>query len=206
MKALDYKVIHSGSTGNAVRIENIMFDCGVPYKDMKEELYKCKFLFITHKHTDHLKIATFKKIKTNHRNIKVIANYDVASKIHVDFILGDDPAPIKTKTFELQAFPVVHDVVTHGATITFKDKKVIYVTDSAGTDTWLEGKYDYLFIESNHDETIINNVKKSQYGYDVLSAAKRHTSKQQSKAFYYLNRKSPDSEWIELHQSGRFYR
>ena len=32
---LDYKVLSTGSIGNAVRIEDIMIDCGISYKTMK---------------------------------------------------------------------------------------------------------------------------------------------------------------------------
>ena len=37
---LDYNVIASGSKGNAVRIENIMIDCGITFGRMEEDLYK----------------------------------------------------------------------------------------------------------------------------------------------------------------------
>ena len=207
MHQLDYRVIQSGSSGNAVRIADIMIDCGIPYTRMRDELYKCKLLFITHKHSDHLNIRTYSAIKKNYRHIKTIANYDVATKITPDFILGDSPRKIKTKNYVITPFKVNHDVVTHGLTIAFRDGiNVIYVTDSAGTDEWPKGKYDYLFLESNHDENILNLASGQHYGYDVFAISKRHTSKQEAKAFYYLNRKSKDSEFIELHKSQRFYR
>lgn len=207
MTSLDYTIIQSGSAGNAVRIEDIMIDCGVSYSKMKDELYKCKLLFITHKHSDHLKLNTFAQIKKHHRFIKVIANYDVAQIVNVDFILSDNPKKIRTKAYEIEAFLVPHDVVTHGLAIHFNDgREVIYVTDSAGTKTWIKGKYDYLFIESNHDEVLLKTFKPSDFRYDYLNGSMRHTSKQESKAFYYLNRKNKGSEWIELHKSERFYR
>ena len=37
---LDYNVIASGSKGNAVRIGNIMIDCGITFGRMEEDLYK----------------------------------------------------------------------------------------------------------------------------------------------------------------------
>lgn len=207
MNELDYKIIKSGSSGNAVRIEDVMIDCGTSYSQIKEELYKCKLLFITHIHSDHLKLQTFNQIKQNHRSIKVIGNYQVAEKIRVDVILGDHPRTIKTKKYSLKPFLVPHSTVTHGFVMNFKSGiDLIYVTDSAGTKDWIEGKYDYLFIESNHDEGIINQISEKEYGYEAFQASKRHTSIQESKAFYYMNRKSPDSKWIELHKSERFYK
>ncbi|MGK9479829.1 hypothetical protein QQG13_09200, partial [Melissococcus plutonius] len=63
MAELDYQVIASGSKGNAVRIKNVMVDCGIPFKKMKEALYECNYLLITHIHSDHIRPATLNKIK-----------------------------------------------------------------------------------------------------------------------------------------------
>ena len=201
---LDYKIIKSGSNGNAVRIADIMIDCGVSYKEMEDELYKCKVLFITHIHSDHLNMSTFKKIKKHHRRLKIFGNWEVASKVAVDVIIN--VKKIKYSDWIMTPFEVPHDVTCHGLTIDFKNlTSVIYVTDSAGNKTWPKGKYDYMFIESNHDENIVNKINIKDYGYDVISGSKRHTSTQESKAFYYMNRRNKDSKWIELHKSSRFY-
>lgn len=203
--SIDYIVLGSGSKGNAVRIENIMIDCGISYQKMKDELYKCKVLFITHIHSDHLKMRTFNQIKKHHKHLKVIANYQVAELVDVDKI--SNIKPIQTKDWKLIPFIVPHDAICQGLVVEFKNgTKIIYVTDSAGNKDWLQGKYDYLFIESNHDETLLSQIDVKKYGYDVINNSKRHTSKQESKAFYYLNRKDKNSKWIELHKSGRFYK
>ena len=62
-------------------------------------------------------------------------------------------------------------------------------------------------MESNHDEAKLEAVRGKQAAgsYDPYLSGKRHLSTQQAKAFYYMNRKSADSELIELHQSTRFY-
>ena len=161
-----------------------------------KNVFLCAFLAII------IKISYMNIIKY-HRNIKIIGNWQVAEKVRVDIISNINP--IKTKNWILQPFEVEHDVTTQGFTLKTKDKDIIYVTDSAGTKTWLKGKYDYFFIESNHDEVKLNMAKKSDYKYDYFNAAKRHTSLQESKAFYYINRKDKDSKWIELHKSERFY-
>jgi hypothetical protein len=68
------------------------------------------------------------------------------------------------------------------------------------------GPYDYLFIESNHDEQKLEAVRNEQRGgYNPYLSGKRHLSTQQAKAFFYLNRRNQDSQFIELHQSSRFY-
>jgi hypothetical protein len=41
--------------------------------------------------------------------------------------------------------------------------------------------------------------------YSPYLSGKRHLSTQQAKAFWYMHRRSADSELIELHKSARFY-
>ena len=208
-KELDYNVLASGSNGNAVRIENIMIDCGIPFKSMKEDLYKCKYLFITHSHSDHLNISTFKKIRKSFPRIKILGNYQVNQKLdiygyNVDIVTTENE--IEFDDITLYPFEVLHNVLTQGVTIKVKDIDVIYVTDSAGNKTWRKGKYDYLFLESNHDDIKLKEVcNNSKHGHFQFNNSKRHTSTSESKAFYYMNRRSEKSAWIELHKSERFY-
>ena len=63
-----------------------MFDCGVPFSHMKEDLYKVDALLITHAHSDHIKPATFERIRKEFPMISIFANADVAyqlSLIHI---------------------------------------------------------------------------------------------------------------------------
>lgn len=203
MTEIDYRILSSGSKGNAVRIENIMVDAGIAFKHMKEELYKCRYLFYTHRHSDHLNIKTYQAIRKNFPKIIIIGNYEVAQSVPVDIVATTKE--IKMKKNSIKPFEVPHDVTCHGFTFEINDNTGIYVTDSAGKDEWPKGEYDYLFIESNHDENKLERINTRDYGYDVFGNAKRHTSTQESKAFYYMNRRDSDSKWIELHKSGRFY-
>ena len=202
---LDYVVIGSGSSGNAVRIWDIMVDCGLAYARLKDELPKCKILFITHIHSDHLNMRTYQQIKAHYPGIKVFGNREVAAKIDVDYLVTAEPFTFR-KQWVLTPFEVPHNVLTHGFTLHTKNgADAIYVADSAGTRTWPDEQFDYMFIESNHDETIVNQVKNADYGYDVFQNAKRHTSKQESRQYFYTHRKTVEAEWIQLHKSKRFY-
>ena len=51
---LNYEIIASGSSGNCVVIEDMMFDVGVPYSKIRKYLYNIKYLFISHAHSDHI--------------------------------------------------------------------------------------------------------------------------------------------------------
>lgn len=202
-----YKIISSGSSGNCVIVDDMMFDVGVPYGSIKKELYKINYILITHTHSDHIKIGTVRKIKKEFPRIKWIGNWDIVSKVKVDYMVGDS-TELKFKDRIIQSFPCVHDVPCHGYTVRKDGKSLIYATDTCSLEHAPKVKYDYLFLESNHDEKkirAIQDVSKRLYGYDAYKGAMRHLSTQQSKAFYYMHRKDKDSPWIELHKSERFY-
>lgn len=211
MKPLDYKVLATGSKGNAVRIENIMIDCGIPFAKMKEELYKCNTLLITHSHSDHVKPQTLMRIMSEFPRIQIYGNPDVAYQYHVNTILGTQRIRLKGKR-EIYVTPIdgVHDVPVKMFDIEFRDidVEVFYGTDTSVVTNPRGSKFDYIFIESNYDEQKLREISK-QYkrkGYDPYTdSSVRHLSTQKCKAFYYINRRDEESPLIELHQSSRFY-
>lgn len=201
---LNYQIVASGSKGNCVIIENFMIDCGVPFKQIKNYLYDIDYLLITHIHSDHIKIKTFEKIKQLFPNIKTIGNYEVACHVDIDIICNSNYI-IKDIPIEIIPFECIHDVLTYGYIWTMKKKRIIYATDTNNLNNVPENeKFDYFFIESNHDEDKIKLVV-SKKGYDPKLSAMRHLSTQKAKAFYYLRRKNSKSKLIELHKSERFY-
>lgn len=203
---LDYHIIGSGSTGNAVRIGKVMIDCGMPYKDMKEDLYKCDTLLITHIHTDHLKKQTFLSILSDFPRIKTFANPTVAYQIYINEVIST--YPFKTPSgLVITPYEGRHDTEVTYFTWEQNSQNIIYATDTNLVENPNRIKFDYLFLESNYDEQKLNEIAKqyARKGYDPWTSSHRHLSTQQSKAFYYMNRRSPESHWIELHKSGRFY-
>nr|WP_278842529.1 MBL fold metallo-hydrolase [Melissococcus plutonius] len=206
MAELDYQVIASGSKGNAVRIKNVMVDCGIPFKKMKEALYDCNYLLITHIHSDHIRPSTLQKIKDFFPKIKVIGNWEVHQHFGVDVICnaGYD---LQTKDYVFLPFEGMHDVLCYGYTWQVDGYQIIYCTDTSSLKNSPELAYDYLFLESNYDKNKIEAIENAQekYGYDVIAGARRHLSTQDCKAFYYTHRKDKESKLIELHKSARFY-
>lgn len=208
---LDYEIIASGSSGNCVVIENIMFDCGVPFTHIKESLYDVDYLIITHIHGDHLRETTYYKIREFFPNITTISNWQVSQKLKgdIDIVIDwNESEEVGEYTFE--AFEAIHDVVNSGYTFSIEKEgeqyEIIYCTDTMDFRYAPDKKYDYMFIESNHDENIINAIKnpRKKYGYDVVQNAHRHASEQIARGFYYNHRKE-NTEFIELHKSERFH-
>lgn len=207
---MEYEIINSGSDGNCVVIEDMMFDVGVSYKKLKHALPHIKYIFVTHRHTDHIKPVTFKRISREYPRIKWIVNYNVAETFGVDYFhkMVGDKTSIKLKDRTIEAFQCVHDVPCSAFVITYNDgSNFIYATDTATLEYAPVRKYDKLFLESNHDEYKLEQalVQQKKYSYNAYSNGLRHLSTQKSKEFYYLRRKNRDSEWVELHKSSRFY-
>lgn len=203
---LDYEVIATGSTGNAVRIENIMFDCGIPFSKMKDALYKVDTLLITHAHSDHIKKTTFEKIRKEFPSITICANSDVAYQYDVDIVVGNQPFRLRKRRTVIP-FDGVHDVPVTGYVIQMKGLNILYMTDTAKVPVPEDIPLDYVFLESNFDEKKLKQQAKKykRHGYDPYLSVTRHLSTQKCKEFYFVHRRDENSKLIELHQSHRFY-
>lgn len=205
---LDYNIIASGSTGNAVRIADIMFDCGVPFSKMKDDLYLVDTLLLTHVHADHVKESTLKQIKKQFPRVKVYGNFDVAYTFgdYLDKIIGIAPVDIGKKRI-VYPYDGDHDVPVSYFFIDYKGLKLFYATDTHTVENPYNWKFDMVFCESNYDEDKLREMRK-QYTtkrYDPIYGAIRHLSTQECKRFYYVNRKDKNTPLIELHKSKRFY-
>jgi ribonuclease BN (tRNA processing enzyme) len=202
---MNHKIISTGSKGNCVIINDVMIDCGIPFKEIKEELYSIKYLIITHTHSDHLNKKTLENICTKFPRIKIIGNYEVHNAWNCNYIANAD-FMIETEDYDFYPFDCLHNVLCYGYTWTFEGQEIIYATDASTLENAPKQKYDWFFIESNHDEEKLEAVRNEHHGsYSPYAAGKRHLSTQAAKTFYYMNRRSKDSPLIELHQSSRFY-
>jgi L-ascorbate metabolism protein UlaG (beta-lactamase superfamily) len=213
-ETLDYTVLSSGSIGNAVRIRNIMIDCGIAFSKMKEELYKCQYLLITHDHQDHVKPAVLNQIVTQFPNIEIYSTYKVARMNDAVTAINTDYLPIwlQKARCNMWAVPVPHNTLCFGYVLRFEDLDILYATDLKTTEE-LEAfteengiRYDYTFLEANYDETKLRLLGDSWHGqYNAyVDSSERHLARDESLRFYAKHRKE-GGEYIELHKSTRFY-
>ena len=203
---LEYKIISTGSKGNCVILhKTVMIDCGVPFSKIKEDLYGIKYLLITHIHSDHLNIKTLQQIASQFPRIKIIGNYEVHSMYNCN-IIANAGFEIETNDYIFYPFENFHDVLCYGFTWEYDGLEIIYATDTSSLNNAPIKKYDYFFLESNHDEEKLEAVRNEKKGsYNPFLSGKRHLSTQQAKAFFHMNKRDQNSKLIELHQSARFY-
>lgn len=189
----------------------ILIDCGVPYNKLKQLLYKTKFLFITHIHSDHLKKTTYKRIRKEFPRITVMGNWQVHQELQDYMGDGVDLITVNGQEYNMKGYTFNpfecphHGIECQGLVFNLKDgRRVIYATDTSTLSHAPDGQYDLLLLEANHDPVKVRMARKVK-GYDPLLNSMRHLSKKDSFDFYLLRRKSPESEYVELHKSERFY-
>ena len=72
---MNYKIISSCSTGNAVIIKDIiLIDCGVSFKRLEKYYKNLKIILLTHVHRDHFKKETIKRL-AQHYDLLVVNGY-----------------------------------------------------------------------------------------------------------------------------------
>lgn len=204
---MQYQIISSGSKGNCVIINDVMVDCGLSFKAIKQYLYDIKILLITHAHSDHVNRKTIAAIKKQFPKIKIVGNYEVHQK-HGTGVICNAGYETVIKPYRFYPFIAPHDVLCYGYAWTFEDQNIIYCTDTYSMENApSDRKYDYIFLESNYDEAKMKTIdgNSNKYGYNVVRSAMRHLSTKKCKEFYYMNRRNKDSKLIELHKSERFY-
>lgn len=213
---MNYEIAFSGSSGNCVRIENILFDIGVPYNKMKYLLKDIDAIFISHEHTDHLNLSTYNQIIKNHF-IKIFAPIGVKKRIKEKGL--DDSFVIETKNQDeinvkgtiVKIFKAKHegDVITDTYECYLDDlTSFMYGTDFYDFKDIPQGLYDAIFIEANHDENYRDLLVKQFKGNPPLwqfNSTDRHTTKQEAYEFYIKHRIDENSIYEPLHKSSRFF-
>ena len=178
---MNYKVIASGSSGNAILLDNgILLDCGVPFKIIQRYLRKIKAVFISHEHHDHLNISTLKKIHELRPTLRFMVCFWLKKKL---ISSGIDRSKIDViehgrvynyKSFRVMPFILIHDVKNYGIKIVdIKNKiKIIYAVDTNCLDHIEAKNYDLYLIEGNYDEdkleaNIKSDIEKGIYSYGM---------------------------------------
>ena len=207
----DYDIIASSSSGNCVRIKDVLVDCGISFKRIVKnvDLNKISALLITHEHSDHLKLSTIKSIIETNRRIKIFCNEDVSKILEINgvthsIIRLNTEVTIRQKSGEniiISPLKLYHDVLTYGYRITFKDffdqVKVFYATDTFTLREIVAKDYDYYFVETNYTEESIDS-------FDEHRIRNTHLSKEEAQNFFVAMKKD-SSVMIPLHRSSRNY-
>ena len=207
---MNYKIISSCSTGNAVIIRDfILIDCGVTFKKLEKYYKNLKIVLLTHIHQDHFKKATIRKLAQERPTLRFACCKWLledlikcgVSKKNIDVL--EIGIKYNYKLFKIVPIKLYHDVPQCGYRILFDDYKVIYATDTKTLEGITAKDYDLYLIEGNYeDEEIEERIRKKQqvqqYCYEYR-ARYTHLSKGQASDFL-LKNMGKNSEYVFMHE------
>lgn len=196
----NYEIIKTGSSGNAVLVNNILFDCGVSWKMLEPYASDIDMILISHRHTDHIRPTTLNKIKDLYPRIAIVApqgfwNGTDKVKYEFDALLQPNKKLLLKGKYEVLCTPTPHSVPNCAFIVKFPDGKTcMYATDTVSLDHLSIPNLDLYLLESNYDE--IDIVKEQR---NAVVAVTTHLSQEASYGWY-LRNKGKQSKYVPLHQ------
>lgn len=221
-----FKIHFSGSKGNSASVyyKNLGFliDVGKPYRYIEPFLYDKQFILISHKHGDHIKWSTYKKIRENFPHIKILSNSTVNNELiarklpELDIIFKDDfqfqIGEVKFTTLQNYHGAGEEYTETHGFILESPSQNLLFATDLSTLIDYEEYcltnkiKFDIILLEANYDPKVIefSEYTKLHTGFDTYSnGSYRHLSTVDRQLF--IEKFSNDSAVdVELHMSARY--
>lgn len=196
---LDYEIIQTGSSGNAVLVNNVLFDCGISWKALQPHAAKVDIVLISHRHTDHIRPSTIRRLKTLFPRVGVIAPegfWEGTDKIVHEFdamLPTNKSMRIKGK-YDIWCTPIPHSVPNCAFVVKFPcGSTCMYATDTVSLDHLSVPNLDLYLLESNYSELDI--VKEQR---NAVVAVTTHLS-QEASFGWYLRNKGEHSEYVPLH-------
>jgi L-ascorbate metabolism protein UlaG (beta-lactamase superfamily) len=202
-----YKVIKSGSRGNAVIYHNsIMVDCGVTFASVSPFLYDLQIILLTHVHKDHFNLKTLKKIQSERPTLRIGCGEWLENELkgfkNVDvYEIGQI---YDYNVFKISPIKLYHDVPNCGYRIFKENTKIIHATDTAHLQGITAKNYDLYAIEHNYNEDTVYDVIEQktlngEFSHET-GAINSHLSEQQARDFIYKNA-GTKYEVLRLHES-----
>ena len=208
---IDYKIISTGSKGNAVVVEKkILIDCGVSFKELRHDYKNLKLVLLTHIHSDHFKKATVKKLAAERPTLRFACCHWL-----VDALLGCGVEAKRIDVLEtgkiygygicnVIPFFLQHNVPNCGYKLHFAATgKLIYATDCSTLEGISAPGYELYLIEANYtdediEQRIAEKKENGEYSYEI-KARQNHLSKTKADNWLYENMDS-HSIYVYMHQ------
>ncbi|MEI4771005.1 MBL fold metallo-hydrolase [Psychrobacillus sp. FJAT-51614] len=170
-----FSVLASGSSGNAVYVENeehcFLVDVGLSGKKIEQlfneidrDIKKLSGIFVTHEHSDHIKglgVIARKYGLPIYANEKTWSAMDsLIGNVPVDQRFQFDMETVKTfGTVDIQSFAVSHDAADPMFYVFHENnRKLVLITDTGYVSDRMKGHIkgaDSFVFESNHDVSML---------------------------------------------------
>lgn len=209
---MNYKIINSGSDGNATIIEDfILIDCGVSFKKLKDYYMNLKVVLLTHIHQDHFNKKTIRRLAFERPSVKFVCCewlVEELLKCEVDkknIYVIEVNKKYDLGAFQLESINAYHDVPNCGYKIYIDDRKTIYITDTNSLDGIIAKDFDLYLVEANYEveelkKRIQEKEEKGEYVYETR-VEYTHLSKEQCDSFLIENGNSNSIfEYMHVHK------
>lgn len=209
-----YKILKSGSDGNAILYNNrtLLVDIGVPYKVIEPYKENIQYVFISHIHGDHFNKSTVKRLSNEKPLIKfLVGDYlkqdllDLGIMAHQITIIKADRVYRLFKDFEIKPITLYHNVDNMGLKMKYEGLKVLHATDTFTLEHIDAINYDYYMCEANFDEEKVKEIQDRHYEngtYDyTLNSVENHHSIQDLDKWLGKNNENGKGVLVRLHQS-----
>jgi conserved hypothetical protein len=202
---MNYKVINTGSDGNAIVLEDIiLIDCGVSFKKLNECYKQLKIVLLTHIHQDHFNKKTISKLAIERPTLRFVCCKWLVedlvkcgvNKKNIDVVeIGK-----KYNYGILKIIPIklYHDVPNCGYRIFINDKKIIYMTDTKTLEGITAKNYDLYLVEGNYEskEELHSRAVNEIYESRVINT---HLSKEYTSEWL-MNNMGNNSKYMFMHE------
>lgn len=210
---MNYKILASGSAGNAVIVEDvILIDCGVSFKALKDYYKDLKLVLLTHIHSDHFNKSTIRRLAYERPTLRFgccewlveeLINCGV-SKRNIDLYTCFEGMHYGIG-FSIETFLLKHDVPNCGWQIMFDNGySYFYATDTCNLDNIEAKDYDMYFIEGNYEDKDElekrkqKHIENGEYSYEDR-VEKTHLSQVKATEWLMENMRE-SSQYIFMHQ------
>lgn len=207
---MNYKIISTGSQGNAIVLNNIiLLDCGVPFKELKKVYKDLRLVLLTHEHGDHFNKTTIRKLAAERPTLRfACCSWLVSELLQCGVSIHNiDVLAIGViydyKTFKVSPVKLYHDVDNAGWRVFIDGEKAIYMTDTVTLEGITAKDYDLYLVEANYiTEELEERIKAKKaageyvYEYRVRNV---HLSKEKADEWLLAN-VGENSEAIYVHQ------
>lgn len=202
------RVIGSSSSGNAIIYNSIaLVDIGVSYASIKPYAKQIQVVFLTHIHSDHLRITTLKRLCKERPSVRIACGEWMVEKLK--YITNPIDVLEFGQWYDYGAFQVAmgklyHDVPNCFYRFNFDGYKAFHATDTAHLKGITAKGYDLYALEHNYceikAEEIINEAMRNGEFTHVMSSVNSHLSVQQAHKWL-LENMNTDSKVVRLHES-----
>lgn len=201
-------ILGSGSSGNAIILDNILIDCGVSFKKLEPYIRQLTAVCMTHAHKDHLQPATVKRLAKERPSLWWICGEHLTGDLLACGVRAAKIVPLKNgqkcvlSDFSAEVVNLYHDVPNVGYRLNLSGTRIFYATDTSTLDGIEAKNFDLYLIEANYGEDEIKErirQKKADglYCYEER-VLKTHLSREQAEAWLAENA-GQDSEYMFIH-------